>query len=43
MARAGIEESAHALRHTVATRLVCDHAHNPVLVAVAVSEDLALD
>ncbi len=26
MAAAGIEESAHALRHTVATRLVRDHA-----------------
>src|SRR4051794_718925 len=33
MARAGIEESAHALRHTVATRLVRDHAHDLVLVA----------
>src|SRR4051812_4099285 len=32
MARAGIEESAHALRHTVATRLVRDHAHELVLV-----------
>jgi Phage integrase family len=32
-ARAGIEESAHALRHTVATRLVRDHAHDLVLVA----------
>ena len=33
MAPAGIEESAHALRHTVATRLVRDHAHDLVLVA----------
>ena len=33
MAKAGIEESAHALRHTVATRLVRDHAHDLVLVA----------
>jgi site-specific recombinase XerD len=33
MARAGIQESAHALRHTVATRLVRDHAHDLVLVA----------
>src|SRR3954447_17689591 len=33
MAAAGIEESAHALRHTVATRLVRDHAHDLVLVA----------
>ena len=30
---AGIEESAHALRHTVATRLVRDHGHDLVLVA----------
>jgi site-specific recombinase XerD len=33
MARAGIQESAHALRHTVATGLVRDHAHDLVLVA----------
>ena len=33
MARAGIEESAHALRHTVATRLVRDHRRDLVLVA----------
>jgi hypothetical protein len=33
MARAGIAESPHALRHTVATRLVRDSAHGPVLVA----------
>src|SRR3954469_6057581 len=33
MATAGIDESAHALRHTVATRLVRDHAHDVVLVA----------
>jgi site-specific recombinase XerD len=33
MASAGIEESAHALRHTVATRLVRDHARDLVLVA----------
>ena len=33
LARAGIEESAHALRHTIATRLVRDHAHDLVLVA----------
>jgi site-specific recombinase XerD len=33
MDRAGIEDSAHALRHTVATRLVRDHRHDLVLVA----------
>ena len=33
MARAGIEESAAALRHTVATRLVRDHAHDLIQVA----------
>src|SRR3954451_13518364 len=33
MAEAGIAESAHALRHTVATRLVRDHAQDLVLVA----------
>jgi hypothetical protein len=33
MAAAGIDESAHALRHTVATRLIRDHAHDLVLVA----------
>lgn len=33
MARAGIEESAHALHHTVATRQVRDHAHDLVQVA----------
>jgi site-specific recombinase XerD len=33
MARAGIQESAHALLHTVATRLVRDHAHHLVLLA----------
>ena len=33
MVRAGVEESAHALRHTVAIRLVRDHAHDLVLVA----------
>jgi site-specific recombinase XerD len=33
MNRAGIEDSAHALRHTVATRLVRDHRHDLVLVA----------
>ena len=33
MATAGIEDSAHALRHTVATRLVRDHGHDLVLVA----------
>jgi site-specific recombinase XerD len=33
MARAGVQESAHALRHTVATRLVRDHGHDLVLVA----------
>ena len=33
MVAAGIVESAHALRHTVATRLVRDHAHDLVLVA----------
>jgi site-specific recombinase XerD len=33
MARAGIEDSAHALCHTVAKRLVRDHAHDLVLVA----------
>ena len=33
MATAGIDESAHALRHTVATRLVRDHGRDLVLVA----------
>jgi site-specific recombinase XerD len=33
MDRAGIPESAHALRHTVATRLIRDHRHDLVLVA----------
>jgi integrase len=33
MAKAGLDESAHALRHTVATRLVREHAHDLVLVA----------
>jgi integrase len=33
MARAGIAESPHALRHTVATRLVRDSTQGPVLVA----------
>jgi len=33
MARAGIEDSAHALRHTAATRLVRDHGRDLVLVA----------
>ena len=33
MAKAGIDDSAHALRHTVATRRVRDHAHDLVLVA----------
>src|SRR4051794_7276938 len=33
LAAAGIEESAHALSHTVATRLVRDHGHDLVLVA----------
>jgi site-specific recombinase XerD len=33
MAKAGIDETANALRHTVATRLVRDHAHDLVLVA----------
>ena len=33
MASAGIEESAHALRHTVATRLVREHGRDLVLVA----------
>ncbi|MDA0159554.1 tyrosine-type recombinase/integrase [Solirubrobacter ginsenosidimutans] len=33
MARAGVQESVHALRHTVATRLVRDHGHDLVLVA----------
>jgi site-specific recombinase XerD len=33
MRRAGLEESAHALRHTVATRLVREHGHDLVLVA----------
>jgi hypothetical protein len=33
MDRGGIEDSAHALRHTVATRLVRDHRHDLVLVA----------
>jgi integrase len=32
MARAGIAESPHALRHTVATRLVRDSAHGPVVL-----------
>ena len=33
LAAAGIEESAHALRHTLATRLVRDHARDLALVA----------
>lgn len=33
MAKAGIEDSAHALRHTVATRLVREHGRDLVLVA----------
>jgi site-specific recombinase XerD len=33
VAEPGIAESAHALRHTVATRLVRDHAHDLVRVA----------
>jgi integrase len=33
MARAGIEESAHAPRHTVATRLVREHGRELALVA----------
>jgi integrase len=33
MRRAGLEEFAHALRHTVATRLVRERGHDPVLVA----------
>jgi site-specific recombinase XerD len=33
MDNAGIEDSAHALRHTVATRLIRDHRHDLVLVA----------
>ena len=33
MARAGVQGSSHALRHTVATRLVRDHGHDLVLVA----------
>ena len=33
MDRAGVEDSAHALRHTVATRLVRDYRHDLVLVA----------
>ena len=33
LATAGIEESAHALRHTLATRLVRDHARDLALVA----------
>lgn len=33
MAAAGVQESAHGLRHTVATRLVRDHRRDLVLVA----------
>jgi integrase/recombinase XerC len=33
LAAAGVEESAHALRHTLATRLVRDHARDLALVA----------
>jgi integrase len=33
LAAAGGEESAHALRHMLATRLVRDHARNLALVA----------
>jgi integrase len=33
MERAGIADSAHALRHTVASRLVRDHRHDLVFVA----------
>jgi site-specific recombinase XerD len=33
LASAGIEESAHALRHTLATRLVRDHGRDLALVA----------
>ncbi len=33
MAAAGVEESAHGLRHTVATRLVREHRRDLVLVA----------
>ena len=33
LAAVGIEESAHALRHTLATRLVRDHARDLALVA----------
>jgi integrase len=33
MARAGIDESEHALRHTAATRLIRDHAHDLPLIA----------
>jgi site-specific recombinase XerD len=33
MSRAGIEESAHALRHTVATRLAREHGRDLALVA----------
>jgi site-specific recombinase XerD len=33
LAAASVEESAHALRHTLATRLVRDHARDLALVA----------
>jgi hypothetical protein len=41
MAKAGIQESAHALRLTVATRLVRDHAHSDLEQRRAALEDLA--